>query len=330
MIIVTGGTGFIGSNLVRGLNERGLDNILVVDDLSNGDQVVNIQDCDIEDYMDKDEFISRLDKGIEFDGMSAIFHQGACSDTMERDGQYIMENNYDYSKSLLHYAANNGIPFIYASSGSVYGAGTVFRESPEYESALNAYAYSKLLFDRYVRKRLGDVSSQVVGLRYFNIYGRGEAHKGHMASVAWRFYNQFLDQGYVNLFEGSGGYGDGEQRRDFVWVDDVVQVNLHFLSHPENSGIFNVGTGQCQSFNEVATAVINTLTGKDTPVAERITSGEIRYIPFPDALQGKYQSYTQADLTELTINGDYSGSFSRVEEGVAEYVRQLQAFDLIC
>jgi ADP-L-glycero-D-manno-heptose 6-epimerase len=324
MIIVTGGAGFIGSNLIHGLNDRGLDNILLVDDLSNGDQVTNVQDCEIEDYMDKDEFISRLDNGIEFDGMSAIFHQGACSDTMERDGQFIMENNYDYSKTLLHYAANNGIPFIYASSGSVYGNGTVFRESPEYESALNAYAYSKLLFDRYVRKRWSDISSQVVGLRYFNVYGKGEAHKGRMASVAWHFYNQFLQQGHVDLFEGNGGYGDGEQRRDFVLVDDVVTVNLHFLSHPENSGIFNVGTGQSQSFNEVAATVLNTVNGEEKSAADWVASKQIRYIPFPDTLLGKYQSYTEADLTELTIKGDYSGSFSRVEEGVAAYVRYLQ------
>jgi ADP-L-glycero-D-manno-heptose 6-epimerase len=310
---------------VRGLNTRGLNNILLVDDLSNGDQVINIQDCDIADYMDKDEFVSRLDKGIEFDGMSAIFHQGACSDTMERDGQYMMENNFDYSKTLLHYATNNGIPFIYASSASVYGGGGVCREDPGNESALNAYAYSKLLFDRYVSKRSADLSSQVVGLRYFNVYGRGEAHKGHMASVAWQFYNQYQDQGYVNLFEGSGGYDDGEQRRDFIWVDDVVKVNLHFLSHPENSGIFNVGTGHSQSFNEVATTILNTVTGESKSAAKWVEAGNIRYIPFPDGLKGKYQSYTQADLTELTINGDYQGNFSRVEQGVAEYVRQLMA-----
>ena len=323
MIIVTGGAGFIGSNLVRGLNERGLNNILLVDDLSDGDQVVNIQDCDIADYMDKDEFISRLDKGIEFDGMSAIFHQGACSDTMERDGQYMMENNFDYSKTLLHYAANNGIPYIYASSASVYGGGDAFREEGGNESALNAYAYSKLLFDRYVRKRTGEFSSQVVGLRYFNVYGRGESHKGRMASVAWHFFNQYREQGYVNLFEGSGGYKDGEQRRDFVWVDDVVKVNLHFLAHPENSGIFNVGTGHSRSFNDVAAAVLNALEGKTNSAAEWVKGGQIRYIPFPDALVGKYQSYTQADLTELTINGDYNGSFASVEEGVAAYIQEL-------
>ncbi len=323
MIIVTGGAGFIGSNIVRGLNTRGLNNILLVDDLSNGDQVINIQDCDIADYMDKDEFVSRLDKGIEFDGMSAIFHQGACSDTMERDGQYMMENNFDYSKTLLHYATNNGIPFIYASSASVYGGGGVCREDPGNESALNAYAYSKLLFDRYVSKRSADLSSQVVGLRYFNVYGRGEAHKGHMASVAWQFYKQYQDQGYVNLFEASGGYDDGEQRRDFVWVDDVVKVNLHFLSHPENSGIFNVGTGHSQSFNDVATTILNTVTSEAKSAVEWVEAGNIRYIPFPDELKGKYQSYTQADLTALTINGDYNGNFSRVEQGVAEYVRQL-------
>ncbi|MCL4168443.1 UNVERIFIED_CONTAM: hypothetical protein GTU68_062912, partial [Idotea baltica] len=216
MIIVTGGAGFIGANIVRGLNQRGLNNILVVDDLSDGNKVRNIENCDIQDYMDKDEFLKRIQQGIEFDGMSAIYHQGACSDTMETDGRYIMQTNYEYSKSLFHYCGQNSIPFIYASSASVYGGGDTFREDANHEQALNAYAYSKLQFDRYVRKNRGVSDSQVVGLRYFNVYGKGEEHKGRMASVAYHFFNQYHAQGYVNVFEGSGGYENGEQLRDFV------------------------------------------------------------------------------------------------------------------
>ena len=325
MIIVTGGAGFIGSNLVRGLNQRGLNNILVVDDLSDGDKVRNIENCDIQDYMDKDEFLKRIEQGMEFAGMSAIYHQGACSDTMETDGRYIMQTNYDYSKALFHYSADHGIPFIYASSASVYGGGDVFKEDPNHEQALNAYAYSKLLFDRYVRRNRDVAQAQVVGLRYFNVYGSGEAHKGRMASVAYHFFNQYQDQGYVNLFAGSGGYADGEQLRDFVWIKDVVDVNLHFLEHPEINGIFNVGTGRAQSFNDVATATLNTLEGVDMDTQHWITTDKLRYIEFPASLVGKYQSYTKADLTNLTITGDFNKSFAKVEEGVANYVTELQA-----
>ena len=324
MIIVTGGAGFIGANIVKGLNARGLNNILVVDDLSDGNKVRNIESCDIQDYMDKDDFLQRIDQGMEFDGMSAIFHQGACSDTMEADGRYIMQTNYEYSKSLFHYCGQHSIPFIYASSASVYGGGDTFREEPEYEQALNAYAYSKLLFDRYVRKNSAMSESQVVGLRYFNVYGYGEAHKDRMASVAYHFFNQYKEQGYVNLFAGSGGYADGEQLRDFVWVKDVVDVNLHFLEHPENKGVFNVGTGRAQSFNDVATAALNTLENANKTTAEWVAEKKIRYIEFPAALVGKYQSYTCADLSNLTISGDYNKSFAKVEEGVKAYIGQLQ------
>jgi len=325
MIIVTGGAGFIGSNIVRGLNQRGLNNILVVDDLSDGNKCRNIEDCDIQDYMDKDEFSRRISQGMEFGGMSAIYHQGACSDTMETDGKYIMQTNYEYSKDLFHYSAEHSIPFIYASSASVYGNGSTFKEEPAYEQALNAYAYSKLLFDRYIRKNRAASDAQVVGLRYFNVYGQGEEHKGRMASVAYHFFNQYQEQGYVNLFEGSGGYANGEQLRDFVWVNDVVDINLHFLGHPEDGGIFNVGTGRAQSFNDVATATLNALVGETKTTEQWVQEQKIRYIPFPPALVGKYQNYTKADLTNLTITGDYSKSLAKVEEGVTHYMEYLKA-----
>jgi len=325
MIIVTGGAGFIGANLVRSLNARGLDNILIVDDLSDGNKVRNIENCDIQDYMDKDEFLKQIKKGKGFDGLSGVFHQGACSDTMEADGRYIMQTNYEYSKSLFHYCGQNSIPFIYASSASVYGGGDTFKEEAGYEQALNAYAYSKLLFDRYVRKNQNVSNAQVVGLRYFNVYGYGEAHKGRMASVAYHFFNQYNDQGYVKLFEGSAGYANGEQLRDFVYVDDVVKVNLHFLEHPENQGIFNVGSGRAQSFNDVATAALNTLEGAKKTTEQWVAENKIRYIEFPEALIGKYQSYTQADLSNLATSGDYKSAFASVEEGVEAYINKLKA-----
>ncbi len=314
MHIVTGGAGFIGSNLAHALCERGHDDVIVVDDLSDGHKFVNISDLPIADYLDKDEFLSRLDDDAGFAGeIRAILHQGACSATTEWDGRYMMQNNYGYSQRLLHHCLDRKIPYIYASSAAVYGPSQAFSEDPSNENPLNVYGYSKLQFDRYVRRVAARPSSQVVGLRYFNVYGPREQHKGSMASVAWHFNNQVRDEGEARLFEGSGGYGDGEQLRDFVYVADVCDVNLWFLDHPDVSGIYNTGTGRAQSFNDVAHAVID-WHGR----------GEIRYIPFPDHLKGAYQSYTQADLTRLRASG-CDVEFRPVELGVKAYLDQLAA-----
>lgn len=321
MIVVTGGAGFIGSNLVRGLNERGEDEILVVDDLSDSSKISNLGDCRFADYLDMDEFLARTDRGT-LPGLRAVFHQGACSDTRERDGKYMMRVNYEYSKTVLHYALEQGIPFIYASSASVYGGGRVFKEQPANEAALNVYAFSKLLFDRYVRRLLPGADSQVVGLRYFNVYGPGERHKGGMASVAFHFRNQYRSEGQVRLFVGSAGYGDGAQERDFVWVGDVVNVNLHFLDHPDVSGIFNVGTGSSRSFNDMALAVISASDGAAVTLAQALDDGKIAYIPFPEGLRDRYQSYTCADPAALR-NAGYENPFLTVEEGVSEYIKHL-------
>ncbi len=312
MIIVTGGLGFIGSNIVHGLNERGREDILVVDDFTDGTKFANIADARIADYLDKDEFITRIRQGESFNGkIEALIHQGACSATTEWNGKMVMENNFAYSKTLFHYANRAHIPLIYASSASVYGNGQVFREDPQFERPINVYAYSKTLFDQYVRRHTPELQTQVVGLRYFNVYGPREQHKGSMASVAFHLRNQLLAEGVARLFEGSDGYGHGEQRRDFIHVEDVVHVILWLFEHPEVCGIFNVGTGKSQSFNEVARAVLKTLG-----------QGELEYIPFPEHLKGRYQSFTEANISRLRSAG-YTGSFRNVETGVRQYIQWL-------
>ena len=325
-IVVTGAAGFIGSNLVRGLNARGHRDIIAVDNLERGDKFRNLVDCDIADYLDQDEFLHRLADGDFDDDVEAVLHQGACSDTMESDGRYMLRNNYRYSVTLLEHCQDNDVPFLYASSAAVYGGSTAFREEPTCEAPLNVYGYSKLLFDQYVRRTLPDRTAPIAGFRYFNVYGPREAHKGRMASVVHHFANQFRSDGRVRLFEGSGGYGPGEQRRDFVSVDDVVAVNLHFLEQRDRSGIFNLGTGHASSFNHVAAAVINACRAVDgTPprtVAELATEGVITYVPFPPDLAGKYQSFTEADLTRLRAAG-YEASMLDVDEGARRYVESL-------
>ncbi|MEO6696457.1 MAG: ADP-glyceromanno-heptose 6-epimerase [Gammaproteobacteria bacterium] len=316
MIVVTGGAGFIGSNLVKGLNEQGRTDILVVDDLEDGSKFVNLVDCEIQDYMDKDEFLGLVQSQKEFSPpIEAVLHQGACSTTTEWDGRYMLRNNYDYSKHVLHYCMKHKIPFIYASSAAVYGGGKVFKEQREHEAPLNVYGYSKFLFDQYVRRLLPTAKNQIAGLRYFNVYGPREQHKGTMASVAFHFRNQIHDTGKVRLFEGSDGYADGEQRRDFIYVGDAVAVNLWFLQQPGKSGIFNLGAGNSHSFNEVARAVIK---------AEQ--KGSIEYIPFPDHLRGRYQSFTEADISALRAAG-YTHPFKDIEQGVSAYMEWLQSRD---
>ncbi|MFZ5465157.1 MAG: ADP-glyceromanno-heptose 6-epimerase [Pseudomonadota bacterium] len=324
--VVTGAAGFIGSNLVAALNASGITNIIAVDNLSRADKFRNLVDCDIADFIDKQEFIERLEVGDFDNAIEAVLHQGACSDTMEQDGRYMMANNYRYSVRLLDFCQDQEIPLLYASSASVYGGGTVFREAREFEGPLNVYGYSKFLFDQVVRRRLPEAGSQIAGFRYFNVYGPREAHKGRMASVAFHFFNQFQADGRVCLFEGSGGYGNGEQRRDFVFVDDVVKVNLYFLEHGELSGIYNLGTGRAQSFNDVAVATVNACRAArgEAPLSlsQLLAQGAIEYVPFPEALKGKYQSYTEADLTLLRRAG-YEEPFAPVEEGVKRYVEEL-------
>ncbi len=312
MIIVTGGAGFIGSNLCLGLNELGYDDILVVDNLTNGAKYKNILTCKIRDYLDKESFLLKLQQGFfRAELIEAIFHQGACSVTTEWNGKYMMENNYEYSKVLFHYCQQHKIPLIYASSAAIYGEGGDFREHLECEAPLNVYGYSKFQFDQYVRQYQFQTHSQVVGLRYFNVYGPRESHKGNMASVAFHFNQQIKESNKVRLFAGCDGYADGEQRRDFIYVGDVVDINLWFLDNPKVSGIYNTGTGRSQTFNDVANAVI-----------AYHQHGHIEYIPFPEQLKGCYQSFTQANLEHLRAVG-CNHQFKTVEEGVQLYMKWL-------
>ena len=312
MYIVTGGAGFIGSNLVRQLASKTGEDIVVVDDLTDGHKFANIADLRVADYLDLEEFAAVLDSDPTFlSNVSAVLHQGACSTTTEWDGRYMMSNNFSYSKHVLSHCLGASVPFLYASSAAVYGGAKVFAEHPEHELPLNVYGYSKLLFDQFVRRISLADGQQVVGLRYFNVYGPREQHKGSMASVAFHFNNQLVADGEMRLFEGSDGYADGEQRRDFVYVDDICAVNLWFLEHRDVSGIYNAGTGRAQSFNDVADAVI-AWHGR----------GEKRYIPFPEHLVGAYQSYTEADLTELRNSG-CDVEFRDVASGVEAYLDTL-------
>ena len=305
MIVVTGGAGFIGSNIVKGLNILGHKDILVVDDLTDGTKFSNLVDLDITDYMDKDEFISLVIAGEDLD-IDVIFHQGACSSTTEWDGKFMMENNYNYSKDLLHYCLDFDIPFLYASSAATYGGRSDnFIEDRDYEKPLNVYGYSKFLFDQYVREILPNANSQICGFRYFNVYGPRESHKGSMASVAFHLNEQITKGEKPKLFVGSDNF-----KRDFIYVSDVVDVNLWFWEN-KISGIFNCGTGRAESFQSVADAVLN-----------YHQKGEIDYIPFPDNLKGRYQSFTQADLTKFRKTG-CPIEFKTVAQGTTEYMKWL-------
>ena len=315
MIVVTGGAGFVGGNLIKTLNDKGIDDILVVDHLKNSAKMENLRGLQFTDYQDKDRFLARIERGgAGLGAIDAIFHIGACSDTMEADGAYMLENNYEYSKVLLHYCLAGGIPFQYSSSASVYGNGEKgFREEAGCEHPLNVYAYSKYLFDNYVRRLKPPVGAQIVGLRYFNVFGPQENHKGRMASIAFQLYNQLKASSVARLFAGTGGYGDGEQRRDFIYVKDVVRVHLFFWENPGVSGIFNCGTGKANSFNAVARALI-----------DRLGFGRIEYVPFPETLHGKYQSFTEADPGQLRSAG-WDEEFTPLAAAIAEYCDVLES-----
>ena len=326
-IVVTGAAGLIGSNIVRALNQRGITDIIAVDNLTRGDKFRNLVDLQIADYVDKSVFYERFAAG-HYGRVDCVFHEGACSDTMEHDGRYMMDNNYATSVSLLHACQAQGARLLYASSAATYGGGNRFVEEPSCERPLNVYGYSKLLFDQVVRRALPHASSQLAGFRYFNVYGPGEAHKGRMASVAFHHFNQFRADGHVQLFGDYGGYGPGQHQRDFVFVDDVVAVNLWFFDNPQAHGVFNLGSGRAQPFNDVALAVINTLRHaaglSQLGLQQMVEDKLLVYIDFPPALVGKYQCHTEADLSALRAAG-CDHRFADVASGVSQYMLRLLA-----
>ena len=332
-IVVTGAAGFIGSNIVQGLNARGIDDIIVVDDLQQGDKFRNLADLKIADYVDADTFYDAFAAG-HYGQVEAVFHEGACSDTMESNGKYMMANNYTLSWQLFQACQKRGSRLLYASSAATYGGSETFREDPAFELPLNVYGYSKLLFDQRMRRECGNKfertlagrTHQVVGFRYFNVYGPREQHKGRMASVAFHQFHQYRNEGRVKLFGDYGGYPAGGQMRDFVYIDDVVAVNLWFFDHPEKSGIFNLGSGRAQPFNDVASSVVNTmrsLQGESALALHEVVDQKlVEYVGFPDALRGKYQCFTQADLSALRGTG-CDHAFVDVQTGVSKYVQWL-------
>ncbi len=307
MIIVTGGAGFIGSNLVKGLNKEGIDDIIIVDNLTNSQKHKNLNTLKFRDYIDKEDFIVNLSKFKHYK-IDTIFHQGACSNTLETDGRYMMNNNYEYSKQLLSFAVENNARFIYASSASVYGDGANgFKEDEKNEYPLNVYAFSKFMFDRYIRSMIDNVNIQIVGLRYFNVYGPQESHKGKMASVIFHFHNEILEDGTIKLFEGSEHF-----KRDFVFVDDVVDVNLFFFKNYNLRGIYNCGSSKAEPFLKIA------------EIMQKLYKNvRIEFIKFPDELKEKYQKYTQADIG-LLRNAGYNKEFTALEDGVKRYVEILK------
>jgi ADP-L-glycero-D-manno-heptose 6-epimerase len=329
MLIVTGGAGFIGSNLVHELNAHGITDILVVDNFANVKKFPNLHGARFVDYMDKREFRRAIaEHALGVGKVEAILHQGACSNTLEDDGVYMMDNNFQYTKEVLAFAMLEGTPLVFASTAAVYGLSGAGHFTPtlENERPLNIYGFSKLAFDHYFRNQvaLGRVPITAVGLRYFNVYGPREQHKGRMASVIHHFSKQMKETGKVRLFAGTGGYGDGEQRRDFVYVRDLARLNMFFAGigpyAPKDGegrkvyrGVVNAGSGMSRTFNDVARALM-AVHG----------AAEIEYIPFPADLEGRYQHFTEADLTGLRELGCELAP-TELEEGIVETYETLRA-----
>jgi len=306
MIIVTGGAGFIGSNIVKGLNDLGVTDILIVDNLEKSTKHLNLNRLKFIDYVDKRDF--NFESFLSHENVDTIFHQGACSDTVESNGRYMMMNNYEYSKQLFDLSVDNNIRFIYASSGSVYGNGdNGFREEKECEYPLNIYAYSKFIFDQYIRRALSTgILSQVAGLRYFNVYGEQEIHKGRMSSIMLHLYNQQKKGDVLKLFRGSK-----EFYRDFIYIKDIVDINLFLFENNDVSGIYNAGTGVARSFYDIATII-----------QLKYPKTKIDYIDFPKDLESKYQKFTEADMRKLRGAG-YTKEFTSLEDGINSYLSNL-------
>lgn len=319
MIIVTGGAGFIGSCVVRTLNDAGRDDIIIIDNIAETDKWMNMRNKHFIKYVHKSEFLEELPT---YKNVEAIIHMGAQSATTERNFDYLWNNNFEYTKALWNYCAEKQISFIYASSAATYGDGSLgFDDQMDIDELrpLNGYGYSKQLFDQWVKHQAKVFPKQHVGLKFFNVYGPNEYFKGSMASMVFHGFNQIKADGEIRLFKSCNPqYEDGGQLRDFVYVKDICSVIMFMLKNPHISGLFNVGTGKAQSFRELAEATFRALG----------LEPNIKYIDMPEKLRGKYQYYTQAEMDKLYKLG-YPRRFMDVEHGVADYVLNHLAKDYL-
>jgi len=313
MIVVTGGAGFIGSAIAWRLNQLGANNIIIVDELGTDEKWKNLVNLDYADYIDKTVFIQKLEAGKLGFGISAIIHMGANSSTTEKDADHLIKNNYEYTKELALYCVKNNARFVYASSAATYGDGSLgFDDADEMclkLRPLNMYGYSKNLFDVYAYKN--KLLNSIAGIKFFNVYGPNEYHKGDMRSVVHKAYGQIIETGRVNLFKSNHpDYADGGQMRDFVYVKDAVDMTLHFLENKDQNGLFNVGTGKARTWNDLITALFNAI-GK--PV-------NIEYVDMPAHLVSKYQYFTEAGLEKIKKAG-YQKPIGTLEDSVTDYVK---------
>jgi ADP-L-glycero-D-manno-heptose 6-epimerase len=312
MIVVTGGAGFIGSAIVWELNRRGEKEIVIVDELGTDEKWKNLVGLQFEDFVNKYKFIDSINKGT-FINADAIIHMGANSSTTEKDADHLFNNNYLYTKTLAEFCLKNNIRFIYASSAATYGDGSLGFNDDESKCdtlrPLNMYGYAKSLFDIWSVNQ--DVFKKIVGLKYFNVFGPNEYHKGDMRSVVHKAFEQVMDTGKVKLFKsGNPKYKDGEQMRDFIYVKDAVNMTLHFLDNKNINGLFNIGSGQARTWNDLVTALFKAM---EKPV-------NIEYIDLPDHLGDKYQYFTEANLSKLKSAG-YKKEITSLENGINDYVK---------